>query len=43
MGWSLEYVDVLDVYEAQKMISILQDGDVAIAQEKNKAGKRKRR
>ena len=36
-GWTLEYVDALDVSEAYEIIDIIQNRDLAFAHERKKA------
>jgi len=43
MGWTLEYIDALDHAEAYEMIDILQQADVAQAQNQRKASRQARR
>lgn len=38
-GWSLEYVDALDLIEAFELVDICQSKDTAIAHEQRKASK----
>jgi hypothetical protein len=37
MGWSLEYVDALDMWEAYEMIDMMQSAELARAHERKKA------